>query len=98
MSKIDLITDALEIWQKMCLDNGRASSELGIATKAFAAARELQALKPVAYEHRKIDKQSPKTIIQFTIGSKNPLAEHTLSKTRYALTTTALYALDEVTK
>jgi hypothetical protein len=49
MSKIDLITDALEIWQKMCLDNGRASSELGIATKAFAAARELQALKPTAY-------------------------------------------------
>ena len=45
MSKIDLITDALEIWQKMCLDNGRASSELGIATKAFAAARELQAEK-----------------------------------------------------
>ena len=46
MNKIDLITDALEIWQKMCLDNGRASSELGIATKAFAAARELQTLQP----------------------------------------------------
>ena len=49
MNKIDLIIDALERWQHSCLELGRCSSELGLATKALAAARELKALKPVAY-------------------------------------------------
>jgi hypothetical protein len=49
MNKIDLIIDALENWQHSCLELGRCSSELGLATKALAAARELKALKPVGY-------------------------------------------------
>jgi hypothetical protein len=42
MNKIDLIIDALERWQHSCLELGRCSSELGLATKALAAARELK--------------------------------------------------------
>ena len=42
MNKIDLIIDALENWQHSCLELGRCSSELGLATKALAAARELK--------------------------------------------------------
>ena len=49
MQRIDLIIDALERWQHSCLELGRCSSELGLATKALAAARELRELKPVAY-------------------------------------------------
>ena len=49
MNKIDLIIDALENWQHSCLVLGSCSCELGLATKALAAARELKALKPVAY-------------------------------------------------
>ena len=49
MNKIDLIIDALDGWQHSCLELGRCSSELGLATKALAAARELKELQPVGY-------------------------------------------------
>ncbi len=35
-----LALDALEYWQKLCLDNGRASHELGRSTNAIAALRQ----------------------------------------------------------
>lgn len=35
-----LALEALEYWQKLCLDNGRASHELGRSTNAIAALRQ----------------------------------------------------------
>jgi hypothetical protein len=78
MNKIDLIIDALEISHTVEM----SASDRRLCTEALAAARELKALKPMAW----MDKEDCGDM-RFT--SVEPTYENNLIR---------LYALDEVTK
>ena len=76
MNKIDLIIDALENCK------GLTQIDRAHLKKALAAARELKALKPLAYYNKKHD----------TVITAYELGNHVDSSD------VPLYALDEVTK
>jgi hypothetical protein len=99
MNKIDLIIDALELARKFTNE----FTALSQINKALTAAKELQALKPVAwmcpYKYDITD-----TSTQYVLDHAQDGKDHMLSRLDHADVDgwrgepIALYALDEVTK
>lgn len=96
MNKIDLIIEAIRLAEYHVKARGWGDDiDLELYTEALAAARDLQALKPVAHMY-------PSTLKDFEHGEKADYAfsiEMGNMKTgEETIPLYALYALDEVTK